>query len=198
MASWGKFLLIKTEGFSAGCLSLLMKCESKANMGNIESEIEKKFGRKLRLRVNGLLVEQDKVLLIKHRMAEDRHFWNLPGGGMEYGADVPSNLQREFLEETGLEVEVGDFLFVYEFLEPPLHAVELFFEVKRMRGSLGLGTDPELSRENQIMTRLEFLSLEEVDKIEEEEKHRMLWKINSLDDIRKRKGYFYFGNYCIK
>src|SRR5690606_38420493 len=146
-----------------------MKCESKANMGNIESEIEKKFGRKLRLRVNGLLVEQDKVLLIKHRMAEDRYFWNLPGGGMEYGADVASNLQREFLEETGLEVEVEDFMFVYEFLEPPLHAVELFFEVKRMRGSLGLGTDPELSRENQIMTRLEFLSLDEVDKIEEGE-----------------------------
>ena len=40
--------------------------------------------------------------------------------------------------------------------------------------------------------------MDEVDKIEEGEKHRMLWKINSLDDIRKRKGYFYFGNYCIK
>src|SRR5690606_18961617 len=163
-----------------------------------ESQREKKFGRKLSVKVNGLLVEQEKVLLMKQRMAEDWDLWNLHGGGMEYGADVRSNLQREFLEETGLEVGVGDFLFVYEFLEPPLHAVELFFEVKRMRGSLGLGTDPELARENQSMARLEFLSLEEVDKIEEEEKHRMLWKINSLDDIRKRKGYFYFGNYCIK
>src|SRR5690606_18458353 len=136
-----------------------------------------------RVRVNGLLIEQDKVLMIKHRMAADRSFWNLPGGGVDFGTDVVSNLKREFLEETGLTVKVKQFLFVHEFLESPLHAVELFFEVTKQNGNLRAGKDPELSDESQIISSLAFLSLEEVRKIKKEDKHRMFWEINSLNDI---------------
>ncbi len=167
-------------------------------MHNIEKEIEKKFGGRLRLRVNGLLVEEDKILLIKHQMAEDRCFWNLPGGGMQYGSNVIENLKREFLEETGLEIRVKSFLFVHEFLEPPLHAVELYFDVSKVNDNLTVRQDPELVQERQIITDTGYLSLNEIDKIKKEEKHRIFWELNSINDIRIWKGYFNFENKCIK
>lgn len=167
-------------------------------MDEIEREIEKKFGGKLRVRVNGILVEGDKLLMIRHQMSDNRSFWNVPGGGMEYGSSMADNLKREFLEETGLEVEVIDLLCVSEFLEPPLHAVELFFEVENHGGLLMKGIDPELAADRQIIQDFAFLSIVEIKKIKNEEKHHLFWELNSFDDIRNWKGYFNFENNCIK
>nr|MBI1229867.1 NUDIX domain-containing protein [Cytophagales bacterium] len=163
-------------------------------MPNIKKEIEEKFGRRLRTRVNGILIEDQKILMINHYMGEGKFFWNVPGGGMKYGSSAPDNLAREFQEETGLEVAVGDYLFVHEFLRPPLHAVELFFEVKKMGGNLLKGIDPELDAEHQVIADLRFLSVEEIQQIDNEEKHAVFWGIKSVNDVGIWKGYFNFGN----
>jgi 8-oxo-dGTP diphosphatase len=167
-------------------------------MDKIEKEIDEKFGKRLRLRVNGVLVQDDKILMIKHKMSDQRNFWNVPGGGMDYGSDSVENLKREFLEETGLEISVNDLLCVHEFLKPPLHAVELYFEVSHVDGKLSKGSDPELAGNRQIIEEVEFLSIDELAQIEKEEKHRLFWELNSFDELRKWKGYFNFENNCIK
>jgi ADP-ribose pyrophosphatase YjhB (NUDIX family) len=167
-------------------------------MDNIEKDIEKKFGGRLRIRVNGLLVEDEKILMVRHQMAKNRSFWNLPGGGMHYGSDAIENLKREFLEEAGLDIKVGDFLFVHEFLEPPLHAIELYFEVSKENGILTVGNDPELDPDRQIIKEMVYLSLKEIHSIKNEEKHRLFWELNSINEIRIWKGYFNFENNCIK
>ena len=167
-------------------------------MDKIEKEIDEKFGRKLRLRVNGVLVQDDKLLMIKHKMSDEHYFWNVPGGGMDYGSDAVDNLKREFLEETGLEISVNDLLCVHEFLKPPLHAVELYFKVSHVAGKLEKGTDPELAVNRQIISELEFLSVKELAKINKDEKHRLFWELKSFDQLRKWKGYFNFENNCIK
>jgi 8-oxo-dGTP diphosphatase len=167
-------------------------------MDKIEKEIDEKFGGRLRLRVNGVLLEEDRILMIKHQMSGDRFFWNVPGGGMEYNSNTVDNLKREFLEETGLEISVNDLLCVHEFLKPPLHAVELYFEVSNVGGELKKGADPELAENRQIITALEFLTVEELAKIKNEEKHQLFWELNSFDQLRKWKGYFKFENNCIK
>ena len=66
----------------------------------ISKEIESKFGHHLRIRVNGVLIEGNKILLVKHRMGSSRDFWSTPGGGMQFGSSAQENLVREFLEET--------------------------------------------------------------------------------------------------
>lgn len=167
-------------------------------MDDIENEITKEFGERLRLRVNGILIEQDRILMIRHRMAEERYFWNVPGGGMDYGSNAKDNLKREFLEETGLEIDVSELCCVHEFLQPPLHAVELYFEVKKTGGKLDKGNDPELADDRQIIEDLVFLTIEDLTKIKKEEKHRLFWELNSFNDIRNWKGYFNFENNCIK
>lgn len=73
---------------------------------------------------SSLPLRQRKVLLIYERGS-----WRLPGGhcegGDSGGEDEVSALTREFLEETGLEIEVSNFLFSTE----DDNAV-LFFEVR--------------------------------------------------------------------
>jgi len=136
--------------------------------------------------------------MAKHRMGEGKYFWNVPGGGMEYGTSAIENLIREFREETGLYVSSASFLYLHEFLEPPLHAIELFFEIDIEEGDPLLGEDPELSSEYQLLTEIRYIGVEELNKIPEKQKHPIFWGIKSVNDVRIWKGNFNFGNKCIK
>lgn len=167
-------------------------------MRELEIEIVEKFGNRLRTRVNGVLIQNNKIVLIKHRMAEDQYFWNVPGGGMKYGSNAIDNLKREFLEETGLEIEVNKFLFVYEYLEKPLHAIELYYEVIQTGGTLKLGKDPELENDKQLIMEIGYFDIQKLRSIKKSEKHRLFWEINDLNEVLNRKGYFNFENNCIK
>lgn len=165
---------------------------------NLEKEIEDKFGGRLRTRVNGILIQDDHILMIKHKMGNDRFFWNVPGGGMKYGSSAEENLKREFIEETGLEIRVKDYLCTYEYLHTPLHAVELYFEIEAIGGNLRMGKDPELSDELQLITEIGFLNIDNLALIKNSEKHRLFWGIKSVNDVRKWKGYFNFENNYLK
>ena len=96
-------------------------------------EIAQIYGNRVRLRVCGLCWQGDSLLLIMHKMGSN-DFWAPPGGGVEYGEPIEDALKREFLEETGLTVAIEKFHFGCEFIKAPLHAVELFFQVKKVAG----------------------------------------------------------------
>jgi 8-oxo-dGTP diphosphatase len=164
----------------------------------LNKEIEAKFGNRLRSRVNGILIEDGLILMIKHLMFDQREFWSVPGGGMKFGSDAEENLKREYLEETGLEVEIDQYLFVHEFLDPPLHAMEHFFKVNRISGIARLGKDPELSNQNQIIQELRWMTVEDIQMLPKHSLHRVFWGIKSLDELALWKGYFNFGNNSIK
>ncbi|WP_111670240.1 NUDIX domain-containing protein [Algoriphagus litoralis] len=164
----------------------------------ISKEIESKFGNQLRVRVNGILIENDKLLMLKHHMGGGKILWSVPGGGMIYGTDAKENLQREYLEETNLNVEVVSYLFVHEYLNPPLHAMEHFFAVKRINGSVKLGKDPELSGANQILDEISWKTISEIKSIPKDSLHQVFWGIKSLSELGLWNGYFNFGNISIK
>lgn len=165
---------------------------------DISKEIEAKFGNHLRTRVNGILIEDDRILMVKHRMGNGRILWSVPGGGMHFGTTAVENLQREFLEETNLEVKVGKYLFVHEYLVPPLHAMEHFFEVKRINGNVKLGKDPELSGENQILEEITWKSVSEIKTLPYESLHQIFRGIKSFSELGNWRGYFNFENNSIK
>ena len=63
----------------------------------------------------GILVEDGAVLLSGNRWYSNKPLvWTLPGGRAEEGEGTSEALVREFLEETGLTVEVGGLAFVAE------------------------------------------------------------------------------------
>jgi 8-oxo-dGTP diphosphatase len=167
-------------------------------MANLEKEISDKFGGRLRVRVNGVLIQDERILMVRHDMGRGKSFWNVPGGGMKFGTSAAKNLEREFLEETGLEIEVEKFLFTYEYLKQPLHAVELFFEVGSNGAEPILGKDPELDSSSQLISEVRFMDLEELNRLPQKAKHPLFWHLKSLNDVRIWKGYFNFENNCIK
>ncbi len=158
---------------------------------NQEEEIRKNFGDRLRMRVCGILIEHEKLLLVKHTsIGALGYLWAPPGGGMHYGESASETLEREFLEETGLRVEVGSFLFVNEFLSPPLHGVELFFEVRIKAGQLKKGFDPEMSSQNQIIEEVRYVSFEEMEAIPPLGLHGAIRDLGSFTNLIKKIGYF--------
>lgn len=68
-----------------------------------ENPVEKPSDRisKERTSIYGVLIESDKILLVKSR---DIDFWELPGGGLEKDEEDLSTLKREMLEEANCDV----------------------------------------------------------------------------------------------
>lgn len=162
-------------------------------MTEIQEEINKQYDEKLRVRVCGVLIEDEKLLLVHHRsLGAVNSLWAPPGGGMEYGESAEAALKREFKEEVNLEIEIEQFLFVHEYLDPPLHGMELFFLVKRTAGNLSLGIDPEMTKKNQLLTHAGFYALERLKPNKLGELHYVLQHVNSLEELINLKGYFKF------
>lgn len=160
---------------------------------DMQTEINKAYGEKLRVRVCGIYIEDDEILLIKHQhLGKSGVLWAPPGGGMEYGESAEEALKREFKEETGLDIDIVQFLFVHEYLDPPLHGVELFFLVKKKGGQLKLGEDPEFAHTAQLLSELSFKDLKKMQLAENESLHYVLQESKNLKTLINQKGYFKF------
>ena len=95
-----------------------------------------------RVRVAVVIVEEDRVLLVQHEHSGKR-FWILPGGGLEFQETLRECGARELMEETGLEIRVGRFLFVAESIPSVVypHVVILYYQGERLGGEMKLGDD---------------------------------------------------------
>ena len=64
--------------------------------------------------VGGIVFSEAGVLLIKRGSEPGRGLWSIPGGAVELGETLHVACAREVLEETGLKVEVGPLVEVFE------------------------------------------------------------------------------------
>ena len=136
-------------------------------------EIDQIYGNRVRLRVCGLLVRDDRLLLVNHSGLAPGACWLPPGGGVEFGESLQTCLEREFFEETGLRVATGEFCFVCEFIKHPLHAVELFFRVTAIGGNLTTGSDPEMESGKQLIQSVDFLSWQSIAALPRDARHNV-------------------------
>ena len=156
----------------------------------MKNEIILTYGNKLRVRVCGILMEGDSILLVKHHAPGPKEiFWSPPGGGLEFGESAEEALKREFIEETGLSIKIERFLFVHEFLDEPLHAIELFFEVRKISGNLIVGKDNEMTEENQIIHDVKYIGYEEIHKMDPGILHNIFRLVNHPRDVLRLTGY---------
>jgi 8-oxo-dGTP pyrophosphatase MutT (NUDIX family) len=70
------------------------------------------------VRVYGILIDSDNGLLVSDEFIRGDFFTKLPGGGLEFGEGTRDCLVREFKEETGLDVTVGDHIYTTDFYQP--------------------------------------------------------------------------------
>ncbi len=152
----------------------------------MQPEINNIYGNKIRVRACGLCWQGDQLLMVNHQGITAGDFWAPPGGGLEFGESVDQRLRREFLEETGLHVSVGDFRFACEFIRGPLHAIELFFEVTAVKGALTKGNDPELA----IIQDVKFLAPPGIRDIPAPSLHGIFRFVPSAEDLKTLSGFF--------
>ena len=72
---------------------------------------------KHRIRVVGILRRDEHILLVEQQNPyTGNKRWSLPGGGLEFSdSDVFAGVEREVLEETGLQVRAGRIRFISEY-----------------------------------------------------------------------------------
>lgn len=152
----------------------------------MQEEIIRIYGNNVRLRVCGLCWDDDQLLLVNHSAITEGDFWAPPGGGVVFGSTADKNLEREFLEETGLIVHTERFRFACEFIKPPLHAIELFFEMRIMGGHLSIGKDPEF----QIIKDVRFLAPQQIKDLPAGFRHGVFDMATTKAEFERLSGFY--------
>jgi len=68
--------------------------------------------------VGAVIVEGGRALLVRRATEPLKGEWSAPGGMLELGERLRDGVRREALEETGLEVELGEVLDVFDSIFP--------------------------------------------------------------------------------
>ena len=92
------------------------------------------------IRVTGILIENNKILLVKQKITQNR-IWSLPGGRVEAGEQLETAIIRELSEETGLNTRVERLLYVCDKTDciPPI--LHITFLLRRVSGEITLPTN---------------------------------------------------------
>ena len=97
--------------------------------------------------VGAVIVEENRVLLIRRGQPPLLGEWSLPGGLLECGETLRDAVAREAREETGLVVETAEMLGVYERVirdaerRVRYHYVLIDFLCRPVAGDLKAGSD---------------------------------------------------------
>ena len=97
--------------------------------------------------VGAIILNDDRIVLIRRGKEPSRGLWTFPGGAVELGEPVREAVRREVQEETGLEIEVGEVALVLDSVsrDPDgrvqYHYVIIDFYARPVGGALRPGSD---------------------------------------------------------
>jgi 8-oxo-dGTP diphosphatase len=97
--------------------------------------------------VGAVVIVDHKVVLIKRRYEPLAGQWSLPGGMLEVGETLEAGAAREIFEETGLVVDVGPVIEVFDRIlvdaegRIRYHFVLIDYLCRPTGGALGHGSD---------------------------------------------------------
>jgi ADP-ribose pyrophosphatase YjhB (NUDIX family) len=97
--------------------------------------------------VGAVIVRGDHALLVRRATEPLKGEWSVPGGVLELGEKLRVGAAREALEETGMTVEVGDVLDVFDSIFPDAggrtqyHFVLIDFLCRPIAGEAKAGSD---------------------------------------------------------
>lgn len=79
----------------------------------VDPRLEKIDDSLYRVAVRAIIIQDNKVLLVKEHVADG--WWAIPGGGIDYGETLSSSFTREIEEELGVSAEhiSSDFKIIY-------------------------------------------------------------------------------------
>ena len=69
------------------------------------------------IRVYGVLIDSLHRILVSDEFIRGNYFTKFPGGGLEFGEGTRDCVKREFMEETGLDVEVAEHIYTTDYYQ---------------------------------------------------------------------------------
>jgi 8-oxo-dGTP diphosphatase len=69
------------------------------------------------IRVYGILINGQRQVLVSDEYIRGGYYTKFPGGGLEPGEGTRDCLKREFMEELGLEVSIGEHIYTTDFYQ---------------------------------------------------------------------------------
>lgn len=89
------------------------------------------------IRVYGILINEDKKVLVSDEFIRGKYYTKFPGGGLEFGEGTRDCLKREFIEEMNLQVEVLDHIYTTDFFQesafrPGDQILSIYYTVKAL------------------------------------------------------------------
>jgi ADP-ribose pyrophosphatase YjhB (NUDIX family) len=76
---------------------------------------------KFTIRVYGIVINNDKEILLTDEFRLGRRMTKFPGGGLEFGEGTIDCLRREFCEETGQEINIQRHYYTTDFFQQTTH-----------------------------------------------------------------------------
>ncbi|MFN2525996.1 MAG: NUDIX hydrolase [Actinomycetota bacterium] len=90
------------------------------------------------LGVGAVVVHEGALLMVKRASEPARDLWSIPGGRVEGGEYLSVALKREVAEETGVEIEPGELIGIFEIVGDDSHYVILDY-----RASVAAASEPQ-------------------------------------------------------
>ena len=89
------------------------------------------------LRVYGVLINEQKQVLIEDTFIRGKYYTKFPGGGLEFGEGTRDCLKREFKEEMDLRIEVGEHIYTTDYFQisafnPDHQVISVYYFVKAL------------------------------------------------------------------
>lgn len=107
---------------------------------------------------------EGKVFIAKR--ADTKKFlpgkFELPGGHIEFGESITDGLKREFQEEFGVDIIVGDVLYAFTYLNGDEHVIEVDFLARLADPLVQITIHPEDHSEYRWVTKDELDELWDV------------------------------------
>ena len=96
-----------------------------------------------RLTVDGIVLKDGGILLVKRKIQPFENMWALPGGFVNYGEKTENAAIREMFEETGLKTKIKHLVGVYSDpnRDPRGHTVSIVYQLDVYNGKLKGGDD---------------------------------------------------------
>ncbi len=97
--------------------------------------------------VGGVVIANGRALLIRRGGPPLEGQWSIPGGMLEVGEPLIEGVRRELLEETGIDVRVGELIEVFERInidangKARYHFVVLDYLCEPLKGEARAGSD---------------------------------------------------------
>ena len=89
------------------------------------------------IRVYGILINEQKQVLVSDEFIRGNYYTKFPGGGLEFGEGTRDCLKREFMEEMNLLVEIGEHIYTTDFYQmsafnPSHQIISIYYEARAL------------------------------------------------------------------